>query len=201
MADLGSESNHSERISVNSIRDFIEKELGFVAVIKGLGEILSATAQLFPNRTSREPAFGEFRLSQLDDGRCFVDGFTSELRPQQQHHSGYYCLAIHEFGDLEADDLSSIGKPLAIIKEDNFDEQKRAINLFVSEVVTDCNLALMIGRSLAITRSVSGLISSEDILCAGVIARASKTASNDKKICSCSGKTIWEERLERTRAK
>lgn len=199
LVDLGNEQNHSECSSVNSIRYFIEKELGFVTVVKGLGEIISATAQLSPNRESGHPVFGEFRLSQLDDGRCFVDGYTSEFKPKEQHYSGYYSLAIHEYGNLEEDDLSSIGEPLVIIKEDTFDEKKRTINLAVSKAFNDCKLSSIIGRSLAITRFVAAPISSMEILCASVIARASKTASNDKKICSCSGKTIWEERLERIR--
>lgn len=55
----------------------------------------------------------------------------------------------------------------------------------------------MIGRSMVVTRQEEhgGLLTENDAnTLVGVIARSAGVWENDKTVCSCSGKTIWEER-------
>jgi copper chaperone for superoxide dismutase len=54
----------------------------------------------------------------------------------------------------------------------------------------------MIGRAMVLSRQNEGdskLKNSDDTL-VGVIARSAGVWDNDKTVCSCSGKTLWEER-------
>ncbi|KAI9820275.1 MAG: copper chaperone [Pycnora praestabilis] len=55
----------------------------------------------------------------------------------------------------------------------------------------------IIGRSMVISRQCEGALNNEDKnTLVGVIARSAGVWDNDKTVCSCSGKTVWEERKE-----
>lgn len=55
----------------------------------------------------------------------------------------------------------------------------------------------MIGRSIVVSQKAEGPYQKEDQnTFVGVIARSAGVWDNDKTVCSCSGKTVWEERKE-----
>lgn len=56
----------------------------------------------------------------------------------------------------------------------------------------------MIGRSIVVTKQREGqkLDKEDPDTLVGVIARSAGVWDNDKTVCSCSGKTVWEERKE-----
>ncbi|KAF2210566.1 hypothetical protein CERZMDRAFT_45072 [Cercospora zeae-maydis SCOH1-5] len=55
----------------------------------------------------------------------------------------------------------------------------------------------LIGRSMVVSRAELGKEEKEDEnTLVGVIARSAGVWDNDKTVCSCSGKTVWEERTE-----
>jgi copper chaperone for superoxide dismutase len=56
----------------------------------------------------------------------------------------------------------------------------------------------MIGRSIVVTKQKEGeaLDKEDPDTLVGVIARSAGVWDNDKTVCSCSGKTVWEERKE-----
>lgn len=55
----------------------------------------------------------------------------------------------------------------------------------------------MIGRSIVVSRRLEGEFDKEDPdTLVGVVARSAGVWDNDKTVCSCSGKTVWEERTE-----
>jgi len=55
----------------------------------------------------------------------------------------------------------------------------------------------MIGRSMVVSRQRDGNFEKDDPdTLVGVIARSAGVWDNEKTVCSCSGKTIWEERKE-----
>ena len=62
----------------------------------------------------------------------------------------------------------------------------------------------MIGRSIVVSRrtekdKMREKLEREDVnTFVGVIARSAGVWDNDKTVCSCSGKTVWEERKEQT---
>ncbi len=55
----------------------------------------------------------------------------------------------------------------------------------------------MIGRSMVVSRRQDGNFERDDPdTLVGVIARSAGVWDNDKTVCSCSGKTVWEERKD-----
>jgi copper chaperone for superoxide dismutase len=56
----------------------------------------------------------------------------------------------------------------------------------------------LIGRSVVVTRASKLSLQDPDTL-VGVIARSAGVWDNDKTVCSCTGKTLWEERKEQVR--
>ena len=55
----------------------------------------------------------------------------------------------------------------------------------------------VIGRGMVVSRHADGkLYSDDDNVLVGVIARSAGVWENDKTVCSCSGKTLWQERKE-----
>ncbi|KAL9105266.1 MAG: hypothetical protein Q9227_009525 [Pyrenula ochraceoflavens] len=55
----------------------------------------------------------------------------------------------------------------------------------------------IIGRSMVVSKQQEGPFQSQDPDTAvGVVARSAGVWENDKTVCSCSGKTVWEERKE-----
>lgn len=132
---------------------------------------------------------------------------------------------IHEYGDLSGKDFSNIGpiiKPLfncsvATAREDANEESKEnetcksaaSDRLSSSEspqvsfkcVVGATDVSRLIGRTIAVMARVCiSSNCSNRILSAGIIARASPVGFNEKRICDCSGKSLWEERSESKQA-
>lgn len=180
------------------MQDFIEKQTGFLAVIKGVGELASAVSELRPSEEAARKGYnfhGVVRLSQLAHNLCYVDGSASDTRYKLDKPEPSLSLAIHEFGDLGGDKYEFIGEPVIDIATRELDD---VASISVSRIVPDCNVAEMIGRSIALTR-VSAQ-ESKLVLSAGVVARASIVQQNTKQVCSCSGKTLWEERVDRKTA-
>ena len=55
----------------------------------------------------------------------------------------------------------------------------------------------MIGRSMVVSKHRDGPFEKEDPdTLVGVIARSAGVWDNDKTVCSCSGKNVWQERKE-----
>jgi copper chaperone for superoxide dismutase len=55
----------------------------------------------------------------------------------------------------------------------------------------------LIGRSIVVSKQQDGKFKKNDAdTLVGVIARSAGVWDNDKTVCSCSGKTVWEERKE-----
>lgn len=55
----------------------------------------------------------------------------------------------------------------------------------------------LIGRSIVVSKQQESGFSKEDTdTLVGVIARSAGVWENDKTVCSCSGKTVWEERKD-----
>jgi copper chaperone for superoxide dismutase len=55
----------------------------------------------------------------------------------------------------------------------------------------------LIGRSIVVSKAEDGKFSKNDPdTLVGVIARSAGVWDNDKTVCSCTGKTVWEERQE-----
>ncbi len=100
------------------------------------------------------------------------DGFKSALRPNDVKPSGY-------FGQVE---VGRDGKG----------------SVFVDREVP---LSEIIGRAMVVSKEkpkagAGKFRGDEEATVVGVIARSAGVWDNDKTVCSCSGKNVWEERKE-----
>lgn len=182
--------------NVQALQRFIEKQTGILTVVKGLGSLNSAVAELKPpNKVvdGGHQVMGIVRVSQLANNNCFFDGLIDGFAPSLA--SNRYSLAIHEFGDLSSDTYKTIGEP--VVEIDNQTLENHSKMMSIRKIVPNCNVAKMIGQCLALSSQGHELMPDKRIFTAGVLARASKIEENKKQFCSCSGKTLWEERKER----
>ncbi|KAF2860264.1 putative superoxide dismutase copper chaperone Lys7 [Piedraia hortae CBS 480.64] len=56
----------------------------------------------------------------------------------------------------------------------------------------------LIGRGIVVSRQQHGFTKEDPNTLVGVVARSAGVWENDKTVCSCSGKSVWEEREEQT---
>lgn len=182
---------------VQSLQRFIEDETGLLTVVKGLGDLSSAVAELqgkseTPLDSQLDHVMGVMRVSQLSDGYCFFDGLLDGFGGDKKRHK--YSVAVHEFGDLSGSEFETIGEPIVNIKELESTNQGK---VSVRQIVPKCDVPSMIGRSIAVTKRSGESQPVVKVISAGVVARASIIEGNKKQICSCSGKTLWEERIDK----
>lgn len=123
------------------------------------------------------------RLTQLFNKKCFVDAFIDNLNDKQEP----FTFTINEYGDLSGQNLENVGNS-KIKLIDNLPAQETSTRF--NRIVEDCDLSDCIGRSVVINNK------NKQPLAAGIIARAAPVSGNTKRICLCSGKTIWSEREE-----
>ncbi|XP_038643405.1 copper chaperone for superoxide dismutase-like [Scyliorhinus canicula] len=183
------------------------------AVLKGMGpssfkDLGAGVAMLGPEGNIK----GAVRFLQLSEKLCLIEGTIDGLK------AGLHGLHVHEFGDLTSSCLScgshyNPGKnrhggpgdrdrhagDLGNIRAD---EAGRA-NFRIED---DClKVTDIIGRSVVVDSGEDDLgksahplsqstgNSGERLAC-GIIARSAGLFQNPKKICSCDGVTLWEER-------
>lgn len=197
--ELGQESN-SELGDLQTLQRYIEEQTGFVTVIKGVGELNSAVSELRPSGEAMKDGrqvMGVVRLSQLPRGQCFVDALVDGFHYEDKQNQVKSCsLALHEFGDLSSDNLNSIGSPIVHVADQKVEiDGVSQFTMSIRRILPDCDVPSMIGRSVAVTEHYNG--DKTRCISAGVVARASIVSANTKQVCTCSGKTLWQERLDR----
>ena len=122
---------------------------------------------------------GLSRLVQIDDSEILVDLTVDGLEPHSE-----YQLQIRECGDLSqgsqstGDVLHSVG---------TLQTDAKGSGELVKEV-QGFAMWQLVGRSLVL-QSRKG----SDFDIAGIIARSAGLFQNTKRVCACSGKTLWEE--------
>ena len=121
--------------------------------------------------------------------------------------AGTYHCTVRENGDISAG-AERTGGVWDMIRAKNDNDIKSARGVFgtvqvnqsgIGSVFLDRPIQIweMIGRSIVVSRQQEGRFSKDDPdTLVGVIARSAGVWDNDKTVCSCSGKTVWEERKE-----
>lgn len=181
--------------SINSIQEFIEKETSIPTSVVGLGQSFSAISELHPCPShEKEKVLGVVRLSTLPNESCLFDGSIYGFSPSVSSKRKY-CVGVHEYGSLLSDDYSSIGNQIVKIDDRELNESQEGYAFRC--VKKNCDVESLIGKSIAIMEAIDSRKTKEtdaNIVSAGIIARASTVGTNKKKICTCSGRTLWEER-------
>ncbi|RJE17715.1 copper chaperone [Aspergillus sclerotialis] len=122
---------------------------------------------------------------------------------------GKYWATVREAGDISQGAASTGGvweavkakvlgqetpkEPRGIFGSVDVDEKGKG-NVFLDRPVAVWE---MIGRSMVVSNKKDGPFRREDPnTLVGVIARSAGVWDNDKMVCSCSGKNVWQERQE-----
>jgi copper chaperone for superoxide dismutase len=121
--------------------------------------------------------------------------------------SGKYYATVREAGDISLgpESTGSVWES-AQAKREGFASKARGIwgtldigkggmgSVFLDKPI---QIWEVIGRSIVLSRKEDGPFDKEDVdTLVGVVARSAGVWENDKTVCSCSGKTVWEERKD-----
>lgn len=172
------------------------------AILRGSGLPNSAAVCILETHSSRvkDAVRGLARMVQVSPSLTVVDLSLRGVTP------GTYHATVREGGDI-SDGPASTGPVWELVKAKK--EGRACRGVFGTVEVGQSGLGTvffdrpvqvweMIGRSIVVTRKEGdGPLEKEDPDClVGVIARSAGVWDNDKTVCSCSGKTVWEERRE-----
>ncbi|TQV91869.1 heavy-metal-associated domain-containing protein [Cordyceps javanica] len=147
---------------------------------------------------------GLARMVEVGSGRTLVDLTVRGVSP------GTYRATIRQYGDLK-DGAASTG-PVWTQQQQQQQQQTEANQpkglLGVVEVGNDGRGSVfvdrefyiweVIGHAMVLTKQPEERqqLSNDADTVVGVIARSSGMWDNDKTVCSCTGKTLWEERKD-----
>lgn len=161
------------------------------AIIRGTGQPNSAAVSIlesFNNEDRLAPVKGLARIVATNDEKLLVD-ITLNGLPK-----GIYYPSFRKSGDI-SQGANSTGGLLHEFPAITVDESSDLPNLFSGQNFASANLKIsdLIGRSMVISSSKDSITPGS---LAGVIARSAGVWENDKQVCSCSGKTVWQERQD-----
>lgn len=175
------------------------------AIIRGTGQPNSAAVcilESFDESDRLNPVKGLARIVKVGDNDAVVDLTVNGLA------AGTYYPSIRTSGNLSQGALSTgllfydlgnveVSQPLSldtVITSDGA-HQTPITNTFAGQsfLHAKVDVSELIGRSIILSR-VRDTVASDSIC--GVIARSAGVWENDKQVCSCSGKTVWQERAD-----
>lgn len=129
---------------------------------------------------------GVVRLFE-DEGSLFAEGTVSGL------HSGTYSVSVNQFGDISNSCIST-GDP--IMKKGDA-SPSGTLGDIKGAGEGDTRFVLMSER-LSISECIGRSLVLRDLtskVACGIVGRSSGVLENNKKICACDGKVIWEEQV------
>ncbi len=136
-------------------------------------------------------------MVQISDSHTLVDLTLRGVSP------GTYHATVRETGDISRGAASTGGIWEALKALGGFSQPRGQFGrVEVGEdgrgsALLDRPVSIweIIGRSMVVTKQEEGPFQGDDAnTLVGVIARSAGVWDNDKTVCSCSGKTVWEER-------
>ena len=175
------------------------------AILRGSGKSNSAGVCILETHstTVSDHVRGLARLVQLADNVTLVDLTLKGVSP------GTYHATVRERGDISQGATSTGGIWEAIRSLGSFSKQGPAPRGVFGTVQVGrdgqgstfldrpVSIWEIIGRSMVVSKQQEGPFQKEDPdTLVGVIARSAGVWDNQKTVCSCSGKTVWEERKE-----
>ncbi|KAM0264967.1 hypothetical protein ACHAQJ_000483 [Trichoderma viride] len=172
------------------------------AILRGSGTSNSAAVSILETFADQQEYEGDdadrevrglARMVQVSPERTLIDLTLRGVAP------GTYRATIREYGDLK-DGAASTGPvwsggeketPKGSLGIINVSKDGRG-SAFVDH---DFQIWEVIGHAMVLTKQDESLpLKNDDNTVVGVIARSAGMWDNDKTVCSCTGKTLWEER-------
>ncbi|EEP77340.1 conserved hypothetical protein [Uncinocarpus reesii 1704] len=171
------------------------------AILRGSGTSNNASVCILETHAKVSNSIrGLARMVQVSNQRTLVDLTINGLSP------GQYWATVRDTGDISRGATSTGGiwealkqkiqgseEPRGIFGRVDVDEKGKG-NVFLDRPVAVWEL---IGRSMIVSKNKDGPFKEDDPnTIVGVIARSAGVWDNEKMVCSCSGKNVWEERKE-----
>ncbi|EGW35152.1 uncharacterized protein SPAPADRAFT_58338 [Spathaspora passalidarum NRRL Y-27907] len=176
------------------------------AIIRGTGKPDSAAVcilESFDPKDIKQPVKGLARIVGVSPNDLFIDLTVNGLP------KGTYYPSIRTSGDLSKGALST-GEtfynldPVELSKPSTLDTTINSLGATIHTgdeelysgqefLHAKLNVNELIGRSVVLSK-LQDKVSSDSLV--GVIARSAGAWENDKQVCSCSGKTVWQERTD-----
>lgn len=171
------------------------KNTGRDAIVRGTGKPNSAAVCILEDFTLQQAAdqptnsdrevYGLARLIKTKVGEMFVDLTLTGMKPNSE-----YYPSIRATGDLSEGPLSTGDSIYNLPKISCNDKGK--CQQFVS---IPLGIDSLIGRAVTVSKDPKQVFMDS---MTGVIARSAGAWENDKNVCSCTGKNLWQERTEAT---
>lgn len=149
------------------------------------------------SETVSDKVRGLARMVQVSPNLTLIDLTIRGLSP------GSYWATVRETGDISNGAISTRG----IWRDEKAPTPRGLLGTVqvgkdgIGSVFIDKPIQIweMIGRGMVISKQHEGegkFEKNDDDTLVGVIARSAGVWDNDKTVCSCSGKTLWEERKD-----
>ncbi|KAK5944059.1 copper chaperone [Knufia obscura] len=170
------------------------------AILRGSGRSNTAGVCILETHADvKDPVKGLARMVEVGNGMTLIDLTIQGLTP------GTYQATVRERGDISEGARSTGGIWEAIKTLGGWQQSRGAFgeikvgkdgrgNAFLDKPFS---IWEVIGRSMVVSKEAEHSFARNDPdTLVGVIARSAGVWDNDKTVCSCSGKTVWEERKE-----
>lgn len=170
------------------------------AILRGSGKSNSAGVCILETHAKvKDPVKGLARMVEVGSGTTLIDLTIKGLTP------GTYHATVRERGDITQGAASTGGIWEALKNAAGFKTSRGFFgeikvgqdgrgSAFLDKPFSVWEIT---GRSMVVSRNADGPFADDDAdTLVGVIARSAGVWDNDKTVCSCSGKTVWEERKE-----
>ncbi|KAK6353203.1 copper chaperone [Orbilia brochopaga] len=175
------------------------RRIGKDGILRGTGEANSAAVCILETHApnAKNPVRGLARLVQVGPRFTIIDLSLKGLS------AGAYEATIRQAGDISRGAASTGG-----VWEDDGTDSKQTPRGRLGQVTVDqtgsgsvlldnpIDIWELIGRSMVVSPETKDFKQDDENTLVGVIARSAGVWENDKVVCSCSGKTVWEERVE-----
>ncbi|KAF1352562.1 superoxide dismutase copper chaperone-like protein [Delphinella strobiligena] len=187
------------------------QDTGRDAILRGSGKTDAAAVCILETHSKavHDPVRGLIRMVQVSKDMTIIDLTIKGLS------QGTYNVTVREAGNIERG-AETTGGIWDYLRAKDEDKPASARGIWgtvqvnktgIGAVFLDKPIQIwdMIGRSIVVSKkreneddygeNVLGSRDDPDTL-VGVVARSAGVWDNDKTVCSCSGKTVWEERTE-----
>jgi copper chaperone for superoxide dismutase len=174
------------------------QDTGRDAILRGSGKAESAAVCILETHSTSVPDHvrGLIRMVQVGPEMTILDMTLRGVSP------GRYHVTVRNTGDISNGAASTggiwqglEGKPAKGVFGTIEVGQSGLGSVFLDKPIQIWEL---IGRSIVVSRRQENFDKEDPDTLVGVIARSAGVWDNDKTVCSCSGKTVWEERKEQT---
>jgi copper chaperone for superoxide dismutase len=180
------------------------QDTGRDAILRGSGRAESAAVCILETHSSTvsEHVRGLIRMVQVSASMTILDTTLKGVSP------GTYNITVRESGDISAG-AASTGNIWDMLSAKKTSPPRVAKGILgvvevgksgLGSVFLDRPIQIweMIGRSIVVSKKTDQFEKEDPDTFVGVIARSAGVWDNDKTVCSCSGKTVWEERKDQT---